>query len=82
MSVLILREIQMSRVVGRLRFLDPAAGSGSAFFAFVARVVPEIRAIAGLMVLFPRYVPHLVHPYRGNRQRISLAFNLRNEPYP
>jgi uncharacterized protein (TIGR02466 family) len=67
---------------GRLRFLDPAPGSGSSFFSFVARVVPEIRPVAGLMVLFPSYVPHMVHPHRGSRPRISIAFNFRNEPYP
>jgi hypothetical protein len=34
------------------------------------------------MVLFPSYVPHMVFPHAGTGPRISIAFNLRNEPYP
>jgi hypothetical protein len=36
----------------------------------------------GLMVLFPSYVPHMVFAHNGNAARISIAFNLRKEPYP
>jgi len=36
----------------------------------------------GLMILFPSYVPHAVLPHRGGGQRISIAFNLRKEPFP
>jgi uncharacterized protein (TIGR02466 family) len=35
-----------------------------------------IRPKAGTMVLFPAWLSHGVRPYRGNRMRISLAFNL------
>jgi Putative 2OG-Fe(II) oxygenase len=35
-----------------------------------------------MMVLFPSYMPHMVFPHRGGRQRISIAFNLRKEPFP
>ena len=35
-------------------------------------VVPK----AGLMVLFPAWVLHQVRPYKGNAERISIAFNL------
>jgi hypothetical protein len=34
------------------------------------------------MVLFPSYVPHAVTPHQGARERISIAFNLRREPFP
>lgn len=67
---------------GALRFGDPSPGSAESFLPFQARVCPEIRPVAGLMVLFPSYVPHSVHPHRGSRLRISVAFNLRNEPFP
>jgi hypothetical protein len=30
----------------------------------------------GLMVLFPAWVLHQVRPYKGNAERISIAFNL------
>ena len=31
----------------------------------------------GLMLVFPSFVYHGVHPYRGTQPRISIAFNLR-----
>ena len=31
---------------------------------------------AGLMIMFPAWLSHAVRPYRGQRQRISIAFNL------
>lgn len=67
---------------GALRFSDPAPGSAASFLPFVARLCPEIQPVPGLMVLFPSYLPHSVHPHRGNGLRISVAFNFRNEPYP
>ena len=36
----------------------------------------------GLMILFPSYVRHPVLPHRGDRPRISIAFNVRREPFP
>jgi hypothetical protein len=35
-----------------------------------------------MMMLFPSYVPHMVFPHRGARERISISFNLRKEPFP
>lgn len=35
-----------------------------------------IRPKAGTMVMFPSWLSHGVRPYRGDRTRISLAFNL------
>lgn len=67
---------------GALRFMDPSPGSAASFLPFTARVCPEIQPVAGLMVLFPSYLPHSVLPHRGSRERISVAFNFRNEPYP
>jgi uncharacterized protein (TIGR02466 family) len=34
-----------------------------------------IRPHAGQLVLFPSWLPHAVRPYRGDRERISVAFN-------
>jgi uncharacterized protein (TIGR02466 family) len=67
---------------GALRFSDPTPGSAASFLPFAARICPEILPVPGLMVLFPSYLPHFVHPHRGNGLRISIAFNFRNEPYP
>jgi uncharacterized protein (TIGR02466 family) len=35
-----------------------------------------LRPRAGMMTLFPSWVSHQVRPYRGERVRISIAFNL------
>jgi uncharacterized protein (TIGR02466 family) len=67
---------------GALRFSDPTPGSAASFLPFAARICPEIHPVSGLMVLFPSYLPHFVHPHRGSGPRISIAFNFRNEPYP
>ncbi|WP_282604865.1 2OG-Fe(II) oxygenase family protein [Pelagibius sp. Alg239-R121] len=32
---------------------------------------------AGLLILFPSWLQHGVRPYKGDRERISIAFNLR-----
>jgi hypothetical protein len=52
---------------------------------FLPKVVDDsvyIYPKPGLMVLFPSYVPHMVFPHMGNSPRISIAFNLRSEPFP
>ena len=35
-----------------------------------------IRPRAGMLVLFPAWLSHAVRPYKGTRERISVAFNL------
>ncbi len=42
----------------------------------------QARWSSGLMVLFPSYLPHMVYVHQGKRPRISIAFNLRKEPFP
>ena len=70
---------------GLLEFMDPR-GPGVTMYAPTLAfncpgglsvganevVVPK----AGLMVLFPGWVLHQVRPYKGNAERISIAFNL------
>lgn len=62
--------------------LNPAPAVANCFFASLLPGGILVRPEAGLMILFPSYVPHLVFPHRGKRPRISIAFNLRREPYP
>lgn len=65
-----------------IHFFDPCQGHANTFLqpyvasSYVARPEP------GLMILFPSYLPHMVLPHQGIRPRISIAFNLRKEPYP
>lgn len=63
---------------GALELLDPRPGvamiplpSGS----FSGRCV--VNPKPGLMVLFPSWLKHHVHPFHGQGARISIAFNIR-----
>lgn len=60
---------------------DPAPARTGTFFPNLASNV-LIRPAPGLMVLFPSYLQHGVQPHRGDRPRISIAFNARKEPFP
>jgi uncharacterized protein (TIGR02466 family) len=72
-----------SSLGGELEFLDPRGPvplmnaphlrmSGSLSAGATEKVVPK----AGRMVIFPAWLLHQVRPYRGNAERISIAFNL------
>ena len=65
-----------------LQFLDPCQGRANTFLHPQVPNTYMVRPEPGLMVLFPSYVPHMVFAHRGGRPRISVAFNLRREPYP
>jgi uncharacterized protein (TIGR02466 family) len=62
---------------GVIEFLDPRQRPGMfetegtvPFDGY--RVVPK----TGLLLLFPAWLYHYVHPYRGSRPRVSVAFNV------
>jgi uncharacterized protein (TIGR02466 family) len=71
---------------GNFEMLDPR-GAAPAMFApslayageggLAAGATEWIRPRAGLLVLFPAWLQHQVRAYRGTRERISVAFNLR-----
>jgi hypothetical protein len=61
---------------GVLEFLDPRAGAE----AVSAPGDPygelfRVRAQAGLLVMFPSWLYHWVHPYAGETPRIAISFN-------
>ena len=61
---------------GVLEFLDPRAGVEAVTapgdpYGEPVRVLPE----AGLLVIFPSWLYHWVHPYTGDTPRIAVAFN-------
>ncbi len=65
-------------LAGALEFLDPRAGAAmvplpAGYFDGQIVVKPE----PGLMVLFPSWLRHFVHPHRGAGARISIAFNIQ-----
>ena|SRR5438067_2026067 len=63
-----------------LHLWDPCPGRSTTFLRAPDSIY--IRPRPGLMVLFPSYVPHMVFPHQGGGSRISIAFNLRKEPFP
>jgi hypothetical protein len=61
---------------GVLEFLDPRAGVEAVTapgdpYGEPVRVRPE----AGLIVIFPSWLHHWVHPYAGHTPRIAVSFN-------
>ena len=62
----------------RVVFTNIHGVGGISSVPMTAFVKPE----PGLMVLFPSYLPHMVYVHQGKRPRISIAFNLRKEPFP
>lgn len=61
---------------------DPNAARANLFFPELSCQPMSFRPQSGLMILFPSYVPHHVPPHRGERPRISIAFNVRKDPFP
>lgn len=67
---------------GRLTFVSPNLASTNGFFPNTVANSFSVTPQPGLMLVFPSYLQHLVHPYRGERPRISIAFNVKKEPFP
>lgn len=68
-------------LAGQIEFVDPRVAVGSHElpgkpFDTPVRIKPQ----AGQMLLFPGWFKHLVHPYEGQSDRISIAFNLLYVP--
>jgi hypothetical protein len=74
------------RLSGCIEFVDPrgssatmmAAGETRPFFEELyhkdaVRHQPE----TGMLIFFPSYLVHMVHPYRGERPRIAISSNYR-----
>ena len=66
---------------GRLELLDPRAGIN---MVNIRGTIMEgrylIEPIPGLMVMFPSWLSHFVHPFFGQGERISIAFNIVARP--
>ncbi len=69
---------------------DPdAVPADNAYIAFVDprpanihATTLQIRPEAGLLLMFPAWLPHYVNPYKGKGTRISIAFNVTIEVQP
>lgn len=61
---------------GVLEFLDPRAGVEAVSAPGDPYGEPfRVRPQAGLLVLFPSWLYHWVHPYEGERPRLAISFN-------
>jgi uncharacterized protein (TIGR02466 family) len=65
-----------------IHLADPNTARTNVFFPELSCQNVLFRPQPGLMILFPSYVPHFVPPDRGDRPRISIAFNVRKDPFP
>ncbi len=68
---------------GQIELFDPrSAGGGTAvpgsIFWRKCRLNPE----PGMVILFPSWITHMVHPFHGEGERISVAFNMIRNPDP
>lgn len=65
---------------GRLVFQDPRRVpptiAGLEIHPTTFTILPE----TGMMVVFPGWLTHWVHPYRGERPRVCLSANVRLDP--
>ena len=65
---------------GKLELLDPRSGINMLYLdknVLDGRYV--IEPVPGLMIVFPSWLKHMVHPYFGKGERISVAFNVSVE---
>jgi uncharacterized protein (TIGR02466 family) len=61
---------------GMLEFLDPRAGAEAVSAPGDPYGEPfRVRAQSGLLVMFPSWLYHWVHPYAGETPRIAISFN-------
>ena len=66
------------RESGLIEFIDPRMGVDSVKLPgnpYGGQM--HIAPVPGLMLVFPSWLQHWVHPFRGTGERISLAFNVR-----
>ena len=60
---------------GVITFLTPNAASGVSFFTETVGNKFNVWPESGLMLVFPSYLTHMVHPYTGKRPRVSISLN-------
>jgi uncharacterized protein (TIGR02466 family) len=66
---------------GVLEFLDPRAGVDAVTAPGDPYGEPfRVRPQAGLLVIFPSWLYHWVHPYAGRTPRIAISFNATPAP--
>lgn len=68
---------------GAIEFLDPRVGAEMIVTPGAPFGQPKVfTPRAGEMIMFPSWLKYMVHPYWGERDRISIVFNVRLRPNP
>lgn len=68
---------------GMIEFVDPRPGPHGGPLPTHAFNAPlMIDPEPGMLLMFPGWLLHYVHPYRGTTPRVSIAFNVRPVPEP
>ncbi len=62
---------------GYFEFLDPRTGANMLTSESLDIPRYQVKPSPGLMIMFPSWVEHYVHPYIGDNKRVSIAFNVR-----
>ena len=63
---------------GCLEFVDPRSGANMVTVDSLPLLNRyHISPMPGLMILFPAYLEHFVHPFIGEGERINIAFNVK-----
>lgn len=69
------------RKSGVIEFLDPRAGAEMVITPGIPFGQSKVFAPKnGQMIMFPSWMKHMVHPYWGDGDRVSIAFNVRLRP--
>jgi uncharacterized protein (TIGR02466 family) len=67
---------------GSIAFIDPRRAAAAMPGLDLNPSTFTVRPESGMLVIFPGYLQHYVHPYRGARPRVCVSANLKMEPLP
>jgi len=62
---------------GQFEFVDPRTGAHMLTHKSLGYPRYQIKPKPGLMIMFPAWLDHFVHPYIGKSKRVTIAFNVR-----
>ena len=62
---------------GLFEFCDPRPAADMVTSDKIEPLRYQVKPKPGLMIMFPSFVNHFVHPFIGSGERITIAFNIR-----
>ena len=67
---------------GAIGFLSPVSGAGTAGGLSLFPTTFTVRPRSSMLVSFPGWLQHYVHPYRGTQPRVGISCNVRMDIAP